>query len=61
MPALLALMDTERADIRMSIRTSTKDPVESYPMTEALYDLEQYNEASSLPTDFGKIAGLSTL
>jgi hypothetical protein len=49
MPALLALMDSQRKNIRTEIIRGLTQPVLIYSLGEALSDLERYYDAGSIP------------
>lgn len=56
MPAMMALMDAERAKIRVQILQGLSQPVSIYSLGQALSDLERYYEVGSIP---GAIASLT--
>lgn len=57
MPALLSLMESGRAVIRNDIERGLLTPSNDYPLGKALYDLERYYNAGSLP---GALAAIVT-
>jgi hypothetical protein len=49
MPALLTQMEAQRKSQLVKIRNGLKLPVETYPLSEALIDVEEYFKAGSIP------------
>jgi hypothetical protein len=49
MPALLSQMEAQRKTQLVKIRSGLQRPVDEYPLSEALIDIEEYYKAGSIP------------
>ncbi|MGO9612917.1 MAG: hypothetical protein ACLPX5_07780 [Dissulfurispiraceae bacterium] len=49
MPALLSQMEAQRKTQLVKIRSGLQKPVDGYPLSEALIDVEEYYKAGSIP------------